>query len=227
MRFDVRRIGQVKTGDEPVGGRTRVKVATHKCAPPFCEAEFEIRWGIGIDASSALLDLGIARGLIDKSGSHLSFAGSPLGNGRERSRETLAQSTELQNTLRQAIVASGPVRPGRRVERRREKTPRWGGELLLVSLREDFERPIGARRWHYVAWQLEGVAVGHSSEDVEGDVAGVAVGDTDQRSDDRHVAPPVSARQLGVGRSSRTLPARTRRRPRRQRAAAQLRFGLA
>jgi recombination protein RecA len=116
MRFDVRRIGQVKVGDEPVGGRTRVKVAKNKCAPPFCEAEFEIRWGIGIDTLSELLDLGIARGLIDKAGNHLSFAGSPLGNGRERSRDTLAQNAELQNTLRQAIVASGPVRPGRRVE---------------------------------------------------------------------------------------------------------------
>jgi hypothetical protein len=60
-----------------------------------------------------LLDLGMARGLIEKAGNHLSFAGSPLGNGRERSRETLAASAELQSTLRQAIVASGPTRPGR------------------------------------------------------------------------------------------------------------------
>ncbi len=116
MRFDVRRIGQVKIGDEPVGGRTRVKIAKNKCAPPFTEAEFEIRWGTGIDRLSELIDLGIARGLVDKSGNHLSFAGSPLGNGRERSRDSLAQSAELQNTLRQAIVAAGPVRPGRRVE---------------------------------------------------------------------------------------------------------------
>ncbi|HEY6462086.1 MAG TPA: DNA recombination/repair protein RecA, partial [Polyangiaceae bacterium] len=66
--------------------------------------------------TSELIDLGIARGLVDKAGNHLSFAGSPLGNGRERSRETLAASAELQNTLRQAIVAAGPTRPGRRVE---------------------------------------------------------------------------------------------------------------
>src|SRR5579859_4282848 len=116
MRFDVRRIGQVKVGDEPVGGRTRVKVAKNKCALPFCEAEFEIRWGVGVDATSELLDLGVARGLVDRTGNHLSFAGSALGNGRERSREALAGSVELQNTLRQAIVAAGPVRPGRRVE---------------------------------------------------------------------------------------------------------------
>jgi recombination protein RecA len=116
MRFDVRRIGQVKVGDEPVGGRTRVKIAKNKCAPPFTEAEFELRWGAGVDGMTELLDLGIARGLVDKAGNHLSFAGSPLGNGRERSRETLAGSTDLQSTLRQAIVAAGPVRPGRRVE---------------------------------------------------------------------------------------------------------------
>jgi recombination protein RecA len=63
-----------------------------------------------------MLDLGIARGLVDKTGNHLSFAGSPLGNGRERSRETLAGSVELQSTLRQAILASGPMRPGRRAD---------------------------------------------------------------------------------------------------------------
>ena len=116
MRFDVRRIGQVKVGDEPVGGRTRVKVAKNKCAPPFTEAEFEIRWGTGVDRMTELLDLGIARGLVDKAGNHLSFAGSPLGNGRERSRDSLGASVDLQSTLRQAILASGPVRPGRRVE---------------------------------------------------------------------------------------------------------------
>jgi recombination protein RecA len=116
MRLDVRRIGQVKIGDELVGGRTRVKIAKNKCAPPFTEAEFEIRYGTGVDPTSELIDLGISRGLIDKSGNHLSFAGAALGNGRERSRESLANNVELQGTLRQAIIASGPVRPGRRTE---------------------------------------------------------------------------------------------------------------
>jgi recombination protein RecA len=116
MRLDVRRIGQVKVGDELVGGRTRVKLAKNKMAPPFCEAEFEIRYGRGVDALSELIDLGLARGLIEKSGNHLAFAGTALGNGRERSRETIGQSAELQTTLRQAILASGPARPGRRAE---------------------------------------------------------------------------------------------------------------
>ena len=85
-------------------------------APPFCEAEFEIRYGRGVDGLSELIDLGLSRGLIEKSGNHLSFAGTTLGNGRERSRDTIAASAELQTTLRQAILASGPVRPGRRAE---------------------------------------------------------------------------------------------------------------
>ncbi len=116
MRLDVRRIGQVKAGDEIVGGHTRVKVAKNKCAPPFTEAEFDIRYGVGVDTVGELLDLGLARGLVEKSGNHLSFAGTTLGNGRERSRDTLGQSTELQNTLKQAILATGPVKPGRRKE---------------------------------------------------------------------------------------------------------------
>jgi recombination protein RecA len=116
MRLDVRRIAKVKIGEEAVGGRTRVKIAKNKCAPPFTEAEFEVRFGAGIDSLSELLDLGLARELIDKSGSHLSFAGKALGNGRERAREALAEDEELQATLRQAIVATGATRPGRRAE---------------------------------------------------------------------------------------------------------------
>ena len=114
MRLDVRHIGSVKVGDEKVGGRTRVKLAKNKCAPPFTEAEFDIRWGAGVDGVTELIDLGLARGLIDKSGNHMSFGGVALGNGRERSRETLSENGELQSTLRQAIVAAGPLKPGRR-----------------------------------------------------------------------------------------------------------------
>jgi len=114
MRLDVRRIGQVKIGDEIVGHRTRVKLAKNKCAPPFTEAEFEIRYGTGVDRVGELLDLGIARGIIEKAGNHLAFAGQALGNGRERAREGLAGNVELQSALRQAIMAAGPVKPGRR-----------------------------------------------------------------------------------------------------------------
>ncbi len=116
MRLDVRRIGQVKVGDELVGGRTRVKLAKNKCAPPFTEAEFEIRWGGGVDLAAELIDQGLARGVMEKNGNHLSFAGTTLGNGRERSRDYLMDNLEMQAAIRSAVVAAGPVKPGRRKE---------------------------------------------------------------------------------------------------------------
>ena len=112
MRLDVRRIGQVKVGDDVVGGRTRVKLVKNKLAPPFQEAEFEIRYGAGVDRLSELLDLGVAKELVEKNGNHMYFAGSALGNGRERSRESLAQDAELRLTLEQAIRATLPPRGG-------------------------------------------------------------------------------------------------------------------
>ena len=116
MRLDVRRIGQLKVGDELLGGRTRVKIAKNKCAPPFTEAEFDIRWGQGVDPFGEAIDLGLARGVLEKSGNHIGFGGNALGNGRERAREALMQNPELMLAVRQAIVAAGPVRPGRRTE---------------------------------------------------------------------------------------------------------------
>ncbi len=111
VRVDVRRSGQVKAGEELVGSRTRVKIVKNKLAPPFREAEFEIRWGTGIDASLDLLDAAVERGLVDKSGSHLSFGGEHLGQGRERAREALLARPELVAQLRAAVTASaGPVR---------------------------------------------------------------------------------------------------------------------
>ncbi|MGZ3448647.1 MAG: recombinase RecA [Polyangiales bacterium] len=113
IRLDVRRIATIKSGEEKLDSRTRVKVVKNKCAPPFTEAEFEIRWGAGIDAPSELLDLGLARGLVEKSGAHFSYNGQQLGHGRERAREALLQDPKAMAALREAILASGPVRPGR------------------------------------------------------------------------------------------------------------------
>ncbi len=114
VRLDVRRIATIKSGDEKLGARTRVKVVKNKCAPPFTEAEFEIRWGVGIDSASELLDLGLARGVVEKSGAHLSFGGTQLGHGRERARDTLLGDPKLLMGLREAVMAAGPAKPGRR-----------------------------------------------------------------------------------------------------------------
>jgi len=106
VRIDVRRIGHVKSSEEAVGSKTRVKVIKNKCAPPFKKAEFEIRWGSGIDRATELLDRGLEAGVIDKRGSHLSFGNERLGQGRERVRESILQNDALTLALRDAIAAA-------------------------------------------------------------------------------------------------------------------------
>jgi recombination protein RecA len=96
----------VKSGDEAIGSRTRVKVVKNKMAPPLREAEFDLRWGKGIDEATDLIDYGCSQGVIDKNGSHLSFAGEHLGQGRERSREALLSDPRLMSAVRIAVMAS-------------------------------------------------------------------------------------------------------------------------
>jgi recombination protein RecA len=95
VRLDVRRIGKVTVGDTQIGNRTRVRVVKNKCAPPFAEAEFDIRWGSGIDRLGDLVDAALASGLLEKSGSHLSFEGKSLAHGREKARELLSQDMDF------------------------------------------------------------------------------------------------------------------------------------
>ena len=97
----------LKVGDEAVGSRTRVKVVKNKLAPPFREAEFDIRWGTGVDAASDLIDYGCQVGIVEKSGAHLSFGGEHLGQRRERARETLLSNERLFSALRAAGVVAG------------------------------------------------------------------------------------------------------------------------
>ncbi|HZO13786.1 MAG TPA: recombinase RecA [Polyangiaceae bacterium] len=106
VRLDVRRIGQVKVGETAVGSRTRVKCIKNKCAPPFKQAEFDIRWGTGIDGASDLLDQAIELGLVDKRGAHLTFGNEKLGQGRERARETLLSADAVALALRDAVNAT-------------------------------------------------------------------------------------------------------------------------
>src|ERR1700733_1610475 len=107
VRIDVRRIGPIKVSEESVGSRTRVKVVKNKCAVPFREAEFDIRWGMGIDAATDLLDYGMQLGVVEKNGAHLSFAGEQLGHGRERARDTLLKG-QIGCALRAAVEAAAP-----------------------------------------------------------------------------------------------------------------------
>jgi recombination protein RecA len=89
VRLDIRRTGQVKDGETVIGSRTRVKVVKNKVAPPFREAEFDIRYGVGVDRLGEAVDIGVERGYIEKSGAHFAIDGEHIGQGRERAGEWL------------------------------------------------------------------------------------------------------------------------------------------
>jgi len=95
LRLDIRRIGAIKDGDRVVGNRTKVKVAKNKVAPPFRESEFDIMYGEGISREGDLLDLAVNNRVIEKSGAWFSYKGERLGQGRENSKQTLKENSQL------------------------------------------------------------------------------------------------------------------------------------
>jgi recombination protein RecA len=109
IRLDIRRIGQVKDGEQVVGSRTRVKVVKNKVAPPFRESEFDIRYGVGVDRLGEALDLGVARGVVEKSGAHFSLDGERIGQGRERAADWLREHPAAMESLVARIA--GPQVP--------------------------------------------------------------------------------------------------------------------
>jgi len=110
VRLDIRRIGHVKDGEQVVGSRTRVKVVKNKVAPPFREAEFDVRYGVGVDRLAEAVDLGVERGLVEKSGAHFSLDGERIGQGRERAAEWLREHPAALESLA-ARIAGSPPRP--------------------------------------------------------------------------------------------------------------------
>jgi recombination protein RecA len=108
MRLDVRRIGQLKVGEEVQGHRARVKVVKNKLAPPFATAEFDVRFGVGIDATSDLLDLAVDRGIVTKNGAYYAYDGDSLGQGREKARARLLEDAKLVAALRERVLALPP-----------------------------------------------------------------------------------------------------------------------
>lgn len=99
MRLDIRRINQVKEGEEVTGSRVRVKVVKNKVAPPFRQAEFDIMYGEGISREGDLLDLAAERGLITKSGAWYSYHDERIGQGRENAKKYLKENPELANEI--------------------------------------------------------------------------------------------------------------------------------
>jgi recombination protein RecA len=106
VRLDIRRIGQLKDGEQVVGSRTRVKVVKNKVAPPFREAEFDVRYGVGVDRLAEALDLGVERGVVEKSGAHFSLDGERIGQGRERAAEWLREHPAAMEALVSRIAGA-------------------------------------------------------------------------------------------------------------------------
>ncbi len=99
VRLDIRRISQIKEGENVVGNRTRVKVVKNKLAPPFRQAEFDIIYGQGISKAGELIDLSVDHGIVKKSGSWFSYGETKLGQGRDAVKQLLLDNPELSEEL--------------------------------------------------------------------------------------------------------------------------------
>jgi recombination protein RecA len=99
VRLDIRRIGAIKDGQEIVGNRTRVRVVKNKMAPPFMDAEFDIRYGEGISQAGELIDIGVEKGVVDKSGSWYSYGGERIGQGRQNVHNFLKENQDMYNAV--------------------------------------------------------------------------------------------------------------------------------
>ena len=121
VRLDVRRIGGLKDGDQPVGNRTRVKVVKNKMAPPFKQAEFDILYGQDISREGSLLDLGVDNGVVRKSGAWFTYGEDQLGQGKENARNFLKDNPQLAAEIEEKILAAlGIGEPGRKAREAEE-----------------------------------------------------------------------------------------------------------
>ncbi len=105
VRLDIRRTGTIKKGDEAIGNETKVKVVKNKVSPPFKEVSFDIMFGSGINKEGEIIDLAVAKGILDKSGAWYSYNGEKIGQGRDNVREFLRTNPDLAKTIEDQIIA--------------------------------------------------------------------------------------------------------------------------
>lgn len=111
VRLDIRKIGQIKDGEDVIGNHTRVKIVKNKVAPPFRKAEFDIMYGEGISLTGEIVDLGVEYNIIKKSGSWFSYGDTKLGQGREAVKTLIADNPELAEELKLKIVEAMNTTP--------------------------------------------------------------------------------------------------------------------
>ena len=105
IRLDIRRIGQIKEGDQVVGNRTRVKVVKNKVAPPFKNTEFDIMYGEGISYEGDLLDLAVQADIVNKMGAWYSYNKEKIGQGRENAKRYLQDNENVRNEIETGVKA--------------------------------------------------------------------------------------------------------------------------
>lgn len=111
IRLDVRRVENIKEGDNVIGSRTRVKVVKNKLAAPFKQAEFDIIYGKGISREGCLLDLAIDFGIIEKSGSWFSYNGDKIGQGKETVKRYLAENEDIRAEIEKKVMEKATPAP--------------------------------------------------------------------------------------------------------------------
>ena len=123
VRLDIRRIESVKEGQDVMGNRVRVKVVKNKMAPPFRQAEFDIMFAEGISKTGELVDIGVERKVIDKSGAWYSYKGERVGQGRDAARDYLKNNPAVANEIEAKLreLAGVPARNPKRPESKEEK----------------------------------------------------------------------------------------------------------
>jgi len=110
VRMDVRKIDNIKQGNDIIGNRTRVKIVKNKVAPPFKKAEFDIIYGEGISKEGSLLDMGVELDIINKSGSWFSYNDTKMGQGRENAKQYLRENKEVAEEINKKIRAHFSLR---------------------------------------------------------------------------------------------------------------------
>ena len=110
VRLDIRRVTQIKDGEDAIGNQVRVKIIKNKVAPPFRKAEFDIMFGEGISRIGEIVDLGVEYGVIKKSGSFYSYNDTKLAQGRDRTKQIIADNPELAEEL-EALISEAMKNP--------------------------------------------------------------------------------------------------------------------